>query len=350
MNNQKTAIFQALLAAACYGISVPFSKLLLAEISPTFMAALLYLGAGAGMLLINAVQSRGKGGQKEAGMTKKELPYIAGMILLDIAAPILLMAGLTTATAANVSLLNNFEIVATSVIALLFFKEAVGKRAWIAIFLITVSSIILSVDDFSSLSFSLGSVFVLAACICWGLENNCTRMLSLKNPTHIVILKGFGSGFGALLIAFALNEFVFNPLYIGAALVLGFFAYGVSIFFYIRAQRDLGAARTGTYYAVAPFIGVALSFLIFGQQITPAFFIAFVIMAAGTYFAAVEKHKHIHKHKSDHHEHRHRHDDGHHTHEHDFPVRGEHNHCHSHGELSHNHSHMPDMHHTHSHP
>ena len=161
----------AILAAACYGISTPISKLLLREIPATQMAALLYLGAGSSMTFVNLF---GRKDSKEARITSKEYPYVTGMILLDIAAPILLMFGLNIATPANVSLLNNFEIVATSLIALLIFKEAVGKRMWIAICLITLSSTILSVEDSGSFSFSIGSLFVLGACLCWGFENNCT--------------------------------------------------------------------------------------------------------------------------------------------------------------------------------
>jgi drug/metabolite transporter (DMT)-like permease len=205
------------------------------------------------------------------------------MIALDIAAPIALLFGLSMTTPANASLLNNFEIVATSLIALLVFKEAVGRRMWLALALITLSSLILSFEDMSSLSFSLGSLLVLAACVCWGFENNCTRMLSHKNPLHIVVVKGLGSGIGALVIAFASGEYSFDALYIVLAILLGFFAYGLSIYFYIRAQRDLGAARTSAYYAVAPFIGVGLSLIIFGNPLTATFILALIIMIAGAY-------------------------------------------------------------------
>lgn len=349
MDIQKTAVLQAVIAAACYGISAPFSKILLAEIPPTLMAALLYLGAGIGMSFLSAFQNKRGTAKKEAKVTRKDFPYVVAMIVLDIVAPIFLMVGLTMTTAANASLLNNFEIVATSLIALIFFKEAIGRRTWIAIILITFSSILLSVEDVSGFSFSIGSIFVLLACICWGLENNCTRMLSLKNPVHIVVLKGFGSGLGALGIAFILGESSAAVPYVIAALVLGFFAYGLSIFFYIRAQRELGAARTSAYYAVAPFIGVGLSFLIFGQDFTPMFFIALVIMIAGSYYAAVEKHKHLHTHCRAEHEHRHSHSDDHHTHTHSDFAKGEHSHPHVHEETVHSHTHTPDMHHNHSH-
>ena len=168
------------------------------------MAALLYLGAGIGLSIMRLVQ-RGMGkGQKEKPLTRKDLPYTIGMVVLDIAAPIFLMIGLTGTTAANASLLNNFEIVATSVIALCIFKETISKRLWGAIVLVTISSLVLSVEDISSFSFSFGSIFVLLACVCWGLENNCTRMISNKDPLQIVVIKGFGSGIGSFVIALVL--------------------------------------------------------------------------------------------------------------------------------------------------
>lgn len=287
------AIFFAILAAALYAISSPVSKLLLNEIPPTFMASFLYLGAGFGMLILDLGRNNkhNKHGNTEERLTKKELPYTVSMVVLDIAAPVFLMLGLTMTSAANVSLLNNFEIVATSLIAMAIFKEPVGKRLWAAIFLITVSSILLSLEDVSSLSFSQGSLFVLLACTCWGLENNCTRKLSIKDPLQIVVIKGFGSGTGSLLIAIILEEKIDKVSLIPAALILGFFAYGLSIFFYIYAQRDLGAARTSAYYAVSPFIGAALSLIIFREIPTPTFIIAIIIMLAGMYFATVKGRK-----------------------------------------------------------
>lgn len=349
ISKQYTAILYAILAASLYAISSPISKIILKEIPPTLMAALLYLGAGMGMSIVAFFKSKSESGQKEARLTKKELPFAIGMVALDIAAPIFLMIGLSITTSANASLLNNFEIVATSLIALFIFKESISKRLWIAIMLITLSSIILSVDNFSSFSFSLGSAFVLLGCICWGFENNCTRMLSSKDPLEIVIIKGFGSGLGSLLVAFILKEQSSNITYILMALVLGFFAYGLSVFFYVYAQRELGAAKTSAYYAIAPFIGVLLSFLIFREKPTVSFTIALLIMIAGAYFASNEKHKHLHKHMEITHDHRHSHDDGHHTHTHINDVIGEHSHIHTHEECTHSHSHTQDIHHNHTH-
>ncbi len=346
MKPKNTAVLLAILAAACYGVSAPFSKLLLEKIPPVMMAALLYLGAGAGMLLLKTVRG-GKG--REAAITVREWPYVAGMIALDIAAPILLMLGLKLTTPATASLMNNFEIVATALIASLLFKEAVGGRMWIAIGLITASSILLSVEDIGGLSVSIGAVLVLLACCCWGLENNCTRMLSLKDPLQIVIIKGFGSGAGSLLIAALTGAMSAEWGYIGLTLLLGFVSYGLSIYFYIHAQRRLGAARTSAYYAFAPFLGVGLSLLVFRQELTVSFCIAFAVMVIGAYFAAFEKHAHAHLHEAAEHDHRHRHDDGHHTHQHTPPVSGAHSHQHAHEAMEHAHQHTPDPHHSHPH-
>lgn len=280
------SIVWAVLAAALYAISTPVSKLLLQDVPPTMMAALLYLGAGIGMLLLGLVR-RGLGrGQAEQKLTRKDLPFTVGMIALDIAAPICLMVGLTTTSPANASLLNNFEIAATSIIALFVFKEKISRRLWLAIGLITLSSVILSFEGISSLRFSAGSLFVLLACVCWGFENNCTRMMSQSDPLEIVVLKGFGSGLGSLVIALAAGEQIPALRFIPVALLVGFVAYGLSIFFYVYAQRKLGAAKTSAYYAAAPFIGAALSLLLFRELPGPSFWAALLIMGAGAYLAA----------------------------------------------------------------
>jgi len=229
-------------------------------------------------------------------MTKLELPYILGMILLDILAPILLMVGLGLTTSANASLLNNFEIVATSLIALLVFKEAIGGKMWIAIGIVFLASVLLSLKDLSAFSFSLGSLLVLGASISWGLENNFTRKLSIKDPLLVVVIKGLGSGIGSLLIAYFTNTMISDPKYIIYALILGFFAYGLSIYCYITAQRTLGAASTSAYYAMAPFIGVVLSWIFLDEKITLIFCIALFMMMIGAYLAFHENKNHAGKH------------------------------------------------------
>lgn len=162
----KKGIAFAILAAALYAVNAPFSKILLDCIPPTLMAGFLYVGAGIGMIIIALVRKIRKTETNELKLTKSELPYTVAMILLDIAAPICLMFGLNATTAANASLLNNFEIVATAIIALMIFKEKISQRLWFGILFITVSCGILSFEDISSLQFTYGSLFVLLAAVC----------------------------------------------------------------------------------------------------------------------------------------------------------------------------------------
>ncbi len=348
MNKKKAAIFFAILAAALYAINVPVSKVLLQNIEPTIMAAFLYLGAGIGLILYSFVSSLfGKKSIKEP-LTKKEIPYVAAMVLLDIAAPILLMFGVSMTTSANVSLLNNFEIVATSLIALIFFKEFLSQRLWWAVILVTIASILLGFEGISGIGFDKGSVYVLGACVCWGFENNCTKMLSSKSSIEIVIIKGCFSGLGSLLIALLAGEHIPAIGSIFEVLVLGFVAYGLSIHFYIMAQKDLGAAKTSAFYSIAPFLGVFFSMFLLHERPGINFYVALVIMAVSTLLmvkdALILQHCHLHTHE---HTHEHRHGDIVHTHAHSH----EHTHYHEHkdNEELHTHSHHNLKNHEHSH-
>ena len=279
--NIKKGIAFAILAAALYSINAPFSKILLEFIPPTLMAGFLYVGAGIGIAFIALIRKIKKYETKELKLTKSELPYTIAMIILDIAAPICLLFGLNATTAANASLLNNFEIVATAIIALMVFKEKISPRLWFGIFFITLSCGILSFEDVSSLHFSYGSLFVLLSAICWGFENNCTRKISSKDPLQIVLLKGIFSGIGSLIIGLYMGERTASLWSIFAVLCIGFIAYGLSIYFYVYAQRLLGAARTSAYYAVAPFIATILSLIILREIPDITYYFALVLMIIG---------------------------------------------------------------------
>jgi len=282
------AIVYAILAALFYGFSAPLSKVLLNYLSPYLMSSLLYFGAGIGMLVIVLLSKKQRTLPLSQTYGKKDIKYIVLMILLDIIAPILLMLGLLRTNASTTSLLNNFEIVFTAIIAMIFFKEVIGKKMWISIALIVISGVLLSFEDFTGFHISFGAILVLLASLSWGLENNCTRMLSHGNPLYVVILKGFGSGLGSFIIAFSLNELSAVWYYVLLALLLGFFSFGMSLYFYISAQKTLGAARTSAYYATAPFAGAIFSFLFLSEAISIVFVIAFVVMAFGTYLAIRE--------------------------------------------------------------
>jgi membrane protein len=282
----RKGIMMAILAAVLYAVSSPFSKILLNEMPPTLMAGFLYLGAGVGMSLIAVSRRVRQVENTEIHLSKAEMPYTVAMILLDIAAPICMLIGLNATTAANASLLNNFEIVATALIALVVFKERISKRLWTGILFVTLSSVILSFEDVTSLEFSYGSLFVLLAAVFWGLENNCTRKLSSCDPLEIVLLKGIFSGIGSIVIGLVIGERLVNLWSVIAVMAVGIVSYGLSIYFYVHAQRLLGAARTSAYYAVSPFIAAFLSILIFGQIPEVTYFIALILMAVGAWYSS----------------------------------------------------------------
>ncbi|MGN0265101.1 MAG: DMT family transporter [Oliverpabstia sp.] len=279
-------IFLAILAASLYAVNAPFSKILLNSMPSTLMAGFLYIGAGLGTAVIAILRKMSGHSGLEEKLTRTELPFTIAMIILDIAAPICLLLGLSMTTAANASLLNNFEIAATAFIALLVFKERISPRLWLGIIFVTVSCLILSFEDISSLHFTKGSLLVLLAACCWGLENNCTRKISSKDPLQIVLLKGIFSGGGSLAIGFMIGERIQELWSIPCTLLLGFIAYGLSIYTYVYAQRLLGASRTSAYYAIAPFIGVFLSLIIFQEIPGINFFIALVFMLLGAWLSS----------------------------------------------------------------
>ena len=284
-----SGILLAILAAALYAVNSPFSKLLLDYMPSTLMAGFLYIGAGLGMGGIALIRKARKTERTEERITKNDLPYTLAMIVLDIAAPIFLLLGLSYTTAANASLLNNFEIVATAIIALMIFKERISPRLWFGILFVTASCALLSFEDISSLKFSVGSLFILLACLCWGIENNCTRKLSSKDPLEIVLLKGIFSGLGSVIIGLCIGERITVLWGVFAVLGVGFVAYGLSIFFYVYAQRMLGAARTSAYYAIAPFIGTLLSLIIFREVPHYTYFIALALMVVGAWFCSSDE-------------------------------------------------------------
>ena len=343
MKTKNIATFFAILAAALYAINIPLSKVLLQFVQPTMMAAFLYLGAGIGLFFYGRLTT-----EKGERLTKAELPYTVGMIVLDIAAPILLMLGLQHTNSANASLLNNFEIVATSLIAFALFREKLSRRLTCAIALVLAASITLSFEGLDSIRFNTGSLLVLGAACCWGLENNCTRMLSSKSSVQITTIKGIFSGLGSLIVALVAGERIPGIIWILAVLLLGFVAYGLSINFYIMAQKDLGAAKTSAYYSVAPFLGVIFGIALLGERPGIQFYLGLAVMIAATILMVRDTiglqhtHEHIHIHT-----HEHCHGELVHTHEHQHI----HVHTHIHGEdeseHGHFHDHLSDHNHTH---
>lgn len=343
MNTNIGFILQALLAALFFGASAPISKLLLGDVPPVLMAAFLYLGSGTGISLVKLSQ-RLSANQKEAGIKRPDVGWLAVAIIAGgILAPIILMVSLKNTPASTASLLLNFEGVGTTLIALIFFRESISRRALGAIFVITLSSIFLSTDFKSGFGFSLGALGVILACFLWGVDNNFTRNISAKDPLTIVAWKGLVAGSFSLFLGLFLGQQLPSLITMLSILLLGFISYGLSTMLFIYSMRGLGAARTSALYGTAPLAGVLLSILIFRDPITLLFGVATVLMVAGALLLANEEHAHFHIHMPVVHEHRHSHDE---FHAHD-EVEIAHSHEHEHPRTEHEHGHMPDIHHRH---
>lgn len=355
-NRQIYAMLQALLAAALFGASAPLAKLLLGQIEPIVLAALLYLGSGLGLLAYRSLKKMRvkNAGETEARVGRSDVPWLIGAVLAGgVAAPIVLMFGLKATPAATASLLLNFESVATTMIAIVFFKEAIGRRIWLAVAAITGASIILSWNSSGEWGISLGALGVLAACVLWGMDNNFTRNISAKDPLVITMVKGISAGSFSLILALILRNGLPSVPGVMEAMVLGFFSYGLSITLFIHAMRNLGAARTSALFGTAPYVGALLSFILFKEMPNVFFLVSLPLMIGGAVLLLGEEHEHEHIHDTIEHDHNHTHDDDHHTHRHavgEEPILGKaHSHVHQHDQIRHHHPHTPDIHHRHKH-
>lgn len=345
---------QALLAAVLFGASAPLAKILLGEMEAIPMAGFLYIGSGAGALLLLWIEHlRHNGQSREAHLTRAEIPWLLGAMLAGgVAAPIVLLVSLQATPASTASLLLNFESVATTLIAALAFKEAVDRRIWWAVALITLASSLLSWNTSGGWGISLGALGILLACFLWGLDNNFTRHISGKNPLMIVAIKGLGAGTFSLTLGAVLGKELpaLSPAFL--TMLLGAFSYGLSIYLFILAMRSLGSARTSALFGSAPFVGTLLSLVLLKEIPQSLFWLSLPVMALGTWLMLSENHDHHHIHEPAEHTHAHSHPDDHHDHDHlvDAPLaNGVHAHPHWHEELAHNHPHTPDLHHRHTH-
>ncbi len=348
--NRTIPAVQALIAALLFGASAPFAKLLLGEIEPVLLAALLYLGSGIGLLIMRLFLRGDTASQQEAQVGRSDWSWLLGAVLAGgVGAPIALMMSLRNTPAATASLLLNFEGVATTVIALVAFRESISRRAWWSIGVITLSSVLLSLEPGARWGLSLGALGIIAACVLWGIDNNFTRNICVKDPLTIVTVKGLGAGTFSLAVALVLGHHLPGVGIVLRAMLLGCLSYGVSIVLFIHAMRGLGAARTSALFGTSPLAGVILSLLVFRSMPNGLFWAALVLMAAGALLLVNEQHEHEHLHDMVKHEHAHSHDDGHHDHEHDCHSAGMHSHEHRHEAVRHAHHHMPDLHHWHVH-
>jgi drug/metabolite transporter (DMT)-like permease len=341
----------ALGAAALFGVSVPVAKLLLGNgLDPLLLAGVLYLGSGLGLTLFRALRGVITAPAQEAPLRRADLPQLLLVIAAGgIAAPVLLMLGLAHTDAASASLLLNVEGLATLAIAWIVFRENAGTRIILGAGAILAGAVLVTWGG-SATGTGWGALLVIAACIAWAIDNNLTRKLSAADPVSIAAWKGLAAGSVNFALALVRGAALPPPDVLAAAALLGFFGYGVSLVLFVLALRHLGVARTGAYYATAPFLGAALSVVLLGQPLTLTLLTAGALMVFGVWLHISEAHGHWHRHRPMEHEHRHGHD-LHHVHGHgpDVPKDTTHSHAHRHLPAAHRHPHYPDLHHRHDH-
>lgn len=339
----------ALGSALAFGASIPLSKLLLVSLDPHLLAGLLYLGAGAGLAGVHLARAALGMPAQDAPLRKADLPWLGAVILFGgIIGPLLLMLGLSRTAAASASLLLNLESLATMGLAWVVFRENVDRRLLVGAFAILGGAVILSWQG-QGIEIDAGAALIAGACLAWGIDNNLTRRLSAADPVLIALLKGLVAGAVNTGLALWWGAALPSAGALGAAALVGFVGIGVSLVLYVRGLRHLGAARTGAYFALAPFIGALLAILFLGEPLTARLAVAGLLMAMGLWLHLAERHQHAHQHAALEHDHSHLHDD-HHQHVHDGPVTEPHAHWHRHAPMLHAHPHYPDLHHRHRHP
>lgn len=342
-------VIYAALAAVLFGASTPFSKLLLAGTAPVPLAALLYLGSGLGLAAWLLIRKLTGSKTTEASLTAKDLPWLSGAIFAGgVAAPVLLLLGLSLTAASTASLLLNLEGVLTAVIAWFVFRENFDRRIAFGMLAISVGGIVLSWAGKPEGGSPVGAFLIAGACLMWAVDNNLTRRISTVNPIQIAAIKGLVAGSVNLAIAFLIGASLPGIKTIGVAGVVGLLGYGISLTLFVLALRHIGTARTGAYFSVAPFIGALASLVFLGDPVTTSLVVAAAFMGLGVYLHLTERHAHGHDHSALEHEHRHSHDE-HHRHDHPSGIAdGEsHSHNHRHEEMTHDHDHFPDIHHRH---
>lgn len=339
----------ALGAAALFGLSTPFAKILLGGVPPVLLAGLLYLGSGIGLTLVRTARRlRGSAGSP---LASSDLPWLAGAVLFGgVLGPVLLMLGLRATPASSAALLLNLEGVFTAVLAWFVFRENVDRRIALGMAFIVAGGIALSWQPSQGLHFPAGALAVAGACLCWGIDNNLTQKVSAADPLLVASTKGLAAGVVNTTLGLILQPVLPRPGVLLAAGAVGFAGYGLSLTLFVVALRHLGTARTGAYFSLAPFIGTGASILILQESMTPGLVVAGCLMAAGAWLHLSERHEHEHTHEALAHSHTHRHDQ-HHQHDHEPGTDpGEpHAHAHVHAPLVHKHPHYPDIHHRHSH-
>lgn len=339
-------VLLALASASAFGVTIPVLGWAGAGVGAFTTAAALYVGASLASLAQGAVV-------REAGapLTRSAALPLTVMALSGAAiAPTLLAWGLQRVGPVTGGLLLNLEAVWTVMLARLVFHEFLGRRVVAALALMTLGGLALAFAGHDSAGWSVaGVVAIVGATIAWAIDNTASRRLAELRTLTVVTAKGALGAALTLSLAIGFREPLPSSWRLAMLLLAGATGYGLSLRLYLLAQRRIGAARTASVFALAPFIGAALGLGVFPTPPTWSTGVAAILFAAGVVLHVSERHAHSHRHETTVHDHAHRHDDGHHSHQHDAPVGGEHSHRHEHESLEHTHEHGQDVHHGHSH-
>jgi len=289
-------VIHALLAAALFGASTPFAKLLVGELSPWLLAGLLYLGSGLGLAAIRLLRDRG---WKPSGLATGEWRWLAGAIVFGgLLGPVLLVFGLTHTDAGAASLMLNLEAVFTVVLAWVIFKENADRRIVFGMLLIVAGGAVLAWPIAGSETLDwVGPLAITAACLCWAIDNNLTRRVSGSDALFIAGAKGWTAGVVNTSLALLLGASLPAWPTAGAAMAVGLLGYGLSLVLFVQALRNLGTARTGAYFSTAPFIGAAVAILLLGEATPAPFWVAASLMGIGVWLHLTERHEHAHTHE-----------------------------------------------------
>jgi drug/metabolite transporter (DMT)-like permease len=333
-------------SAILFGASTPASKLLLQELSPLQLAGLLYLGAA---LAVAPAAFLERGGRALTQLDRANQRRLAGAVLLGgVLGPVLLLLGLRLASAGSVSLLLNLELAATAALGVWIFREHLGAPGWLGVGGTLAAGILIS---YAGGWPGIGAgALVVAACVCWGLDNHWTALIDGLSPSRSTLWKGSIAGTTNLTLGLALAPLDASLVVLLAALAVGALSYGASIALYIASAQQLGATRAQVVFASAPFVGAGLAFGLLAEPFGTLHLVSAGILVLSVGLLLMSQHAHWHVHKEVEHLHSHRHDDGHHSHEHaDRPPSTRHTHWHRHERRVHSHPHWPDLHHRHKH-
>jgi drug/metabolite transporter (DMT)-like permease len=334
-------------AAILFGISAPLAKRWLGDVAPQVLAGLLYLGAGLALSAFRIARPA----TREAPLSRKDMPVLAAIIVMGgVVGPVLMLIGLARVSAVSASLLLNLEAPFTIAIAVLVFREHLGRYGIAAVALILLGAAVLRFQGGHAALDGWGSVAIASACFAWAIDNNLTQRLSGRDPIALVRIKTLAAGTLNLLIGLATGHPLPSADIVGGAVVLGAFSYGASVVLDTYGLRIVGAAREAAYFATAPFVGALFATVILDEQLRAADVAAMLLMILGVIALLRERHSHHHAHEPLAHDHLHVHDAHHqHAHQASDPAGEPHAHAHRHAPLVHDHPHVPDVHHRHRH-